>query len=465
MQILHHGAVNGVTGSCHELAINKHTSILIDCGLFQGEDSKTDLSIEFNITNITALIVTHCHIDHVGRIPYLLAAGFKGPIFTTLASASLLPLVIEDALKVGVTRDPKIIKACLSLLKKRIIAVDYKSWFELPCKGEQTAKARFQRAGHILGSAYVEIDIINKPSSSKNTHRVVFSGDLGAPYTPLLPAPKPPYKADTLVIESTYGDKNHQGRKERTQTLKSVIEHAVADNGVVLVPAFSIGRTQELLYELEQLIYKAPENSKWRDIHVILDSPMAANFTEQYKKFKHLWDSEAKRKVAKGRHPLDFKNLTTIDTHHEHKAIINYLNSHQVPAIILAASGMCTGGRIVNYLERFLSYKTTDVLFVGYQGRGTLGRDIQKYGPSDGYVVINNTRITINAKIHTISGYSAHADQNGLIKFVTGMHKKPSHIKIVHGDDEAKNVLATKYKEILGNEVLGNEVKIEVAKE
>jgi len=452
MQILHHGAVNGVTGSCHELAINKHTSILIDCGLFQGEDSKADLSIEFNITNITALIVTHCHIDHVGRIPYLLAAGFKGPIFTTLASASLLPLVIEDALKVGVTRDPKIIKACLSLLNKRIIAVDYKSWFELPCKGEQTAKARFQRAGHILGSAYVEIDIINKPSSIKNTHRVVFSGDLGAPYTPLLPAPKPPYKADTLVIESTYGDKNHQGRKARTQNLKSVIEHAVADNGVVLVPAFSIGRTQELLYELEQLIHKAPKNSKWRDIHVILDSPMAANFTEQYKKFKHLWDSEAKRKVAKGRHPLDFKNLTTIDTHHEHKAIINYLATHQPPAIILAASGMCSGGRIVNYLEQFLKDKTTDVIFVGYQGRGTLGHNIQKYGPSGGYVVINNTRITINAKIHTISGYSAHADQNGLIKFVTGMHKKPSHIKIVHGDDDAKNALAKKYKELLSDE-------------
>ena len=453
MQILHHGAVNGVTGSCHELAINKHTSILIDCGLFQGEDSKADLSIEFNITNITALIVTHCHIDHVGRIPYLLAAGFKGPIFTTLASASLLPLVIEDALKVGVTRDPKIIKACLSLLKKRIIAVDYKSWFELPCKGEQTAKARFQRAGHILGSAYVEIDIINKTSSSKNTHRVVFSGDLGAPYTPLLPAPKPPYKADTLVIESTYGDKNHQGRKERTQTLKSVIEHAVADNGVVLVPAFSIGRTQELLYELEQLIHKAPKNSKWRDIHVILDSPMAANFTEQYKKFKHLWDSEAKRKVAKGRHPLDFKNLTTIDTHHEHKTIINYLATHQTPAIILAASGMCSGGRIVNYLEQFLGDKTTDVVFVGYQGRGTLGRNIQKYGPSGGYVIINNTRITINAKIHTISGYSAHADQNGLIKFVTGMHKKPSHIKIVHGDEDAKAGLAKKYKAILNEQV------------
>jgi metallo-beta-lactamase family protein len=186
---------------------------------------------------------------------------------------------------------------------------------------------------------------------------------------------------------------------------------------------------------------------------------MAANFTEQYIKFKHLWDAEAKRKVAKGRHPLDFENLTTVDTHSEHIAIINYLASRQTPAIILAASGMCSGGRIVNYLERFLPDKTTDVLFVGYQGRGTLGRDIQKYGPRNGYVFINDTRITINAQVHTISGYSAHADQNGLVKFVTGMRKKPSHIKIVHGDEDAKAALAGKYKE-----VLGSEVKIEVGR-
>ena len=455
MDILHHGAVNGVTGSCHELLIDEQTSVLIDCGLFQGEDSKEDLSIEFDISHVTALIVTHCHIDHVGRIPYLLAAGFKGPIFTSQASASLLPLVIEDALKVGVTRDPKIINACLKLLKRRTVSVDFKTWFDLPCNGQQKAKARFQRAGHILGSAYVEIDIKTHKQSTKpnSTHRVVFSGDLGAPYTPLLPSPIAPYKADTLVIESTYGDKNHQGRKQRTQTLKKVIERAVADNGVVLVPAFSIGRTQELLYELEQLIHSSGSHSKWREIHVILDSPMAANFTAQYRKFKHLWDNEAKQKVAKGRHPLDFKNLTTVDSHKEHMTIINYLSTRQTPAIILAASGMCSGGRIVNYLERFLGDATTDVLFVGYQGRGTLGRDIQHYGPRNGYVFINHTRVTINAKVHTISGYSAHADQNGLIKFVTGMRKKPSHIKIVHGDNDAKAALANKYKEILGESV------------
>ncbi|MBB1335860.1 MULTISPECIES: MBL fold metallo-hydrolase RNA specificity domain-containing protein [unclassified Pseudoalteromonas] len=454
MKITHHGAVNGVTGSCHQLDYDQHSSVLIDCGLFQGEDAGPSLAINFDISTVTALIVTHCHIDHVGRIPYLFAAGFSGPIFTSKASASLLPLVIEDALKVDVTRDQKIINACLSLLAKRIVAIEFNSWFDLPTTSNKpTAKARLQRAGHILGSAYVEIDIGKKP----NSHRVVFSGDLGAPHTPLLPSPKAPYKADTLVIESTYGDKNHQGRKERTQTLKKVIEKAVADNGIVLVPAFSIGRTQELLYELEQIIHNAAKNSPWQSIEVIVDSPMAANFTTEYRKFKTLWDDEAKKRLAKGRHPLNFAQLHTIDSHQEHIAVINYLSKRKQPAIILAASGMCTGGRIVNYLERFLPDETTDVIFVGYQGRGTLGRDIQTYGPSNGYVHINNHKITINAAVHTISGYSAHADQNGLIKFVTGMRKKPSHIKIVHGDDDAKQALAQEYRE-----VLGEGVKIEI---
>ena len=454
MKITHHGAVNGVTGSCHQLDYDQHSSVLIDCGLFQGEDAGPSLAIDFDISTVTALIVTHCHIDHVGRIPYLFAAGFTGPIFTSKASASLLPLVIEDALKVGVTRDQKIINACLSLLAKRIVAIEFNSWFDLPTTSNKpTAKARLQRAGHILGSAYVEIDIGKKP----NSHRVVFSGDLGAPHTPLLPSPKAPYKADTLVIESTYGDKNHQGRKERTQTLKKVIEKAVADNGIVLVPAFSIGRTQELLYELEQIIHNAAKNSPWQNIEVIVDSPMAANFTTEYRKFKTLWDDEAKKRLAKGRHPLNFAQLHTIDSHQEHIAVINYLSKRKQPAIILAASGMCTGGRIVNYLERFLSDETADVIFVGYQGRGTLGRDIQTYGPSNGYVHINDHKITINAAVHTISGYSAHADQAGLIRFVTGMRKKPSLIKIVHGDDDAKQALAQKYRE-----VLGEEVKIEI---
>ncbi len=219
----------------------------------------------------------------------------------------------------------------------------------------------------------------------------------------------------------------------------------------MLIPAFSIGRTQELLYELEQMIHSAPKRSFWHEIEVIVDSPMAANFTAQYRRFKSLWDEEAKSRVAKGRHPLNFEHLYTIDTHQEHEATIQYLKRRHKPTIVITASGMCSGGRIVNYLEAFLDEPTADVIFVGYQGKGTPGRDIQKYGPRGGYVVLNNQRIDIRAQIHTISGYSAHADQANLVRFVKGIKKKPSHIKIVHGDEDAKAALAQKLKGILSH--------------
>ncbi|GGP95359.1 MBL fold metallo-hydrolase RNA specificity domain-containing protein [Shewanella ulleungensis] len=459
MQIIHHGAVNGVTGSCHQLDINPlhPSSYLIDCGLFQGaetagKNSVDQLQIDFPIDNINALIVTHCHIDHVGRIPYLLAAGFNQPIYATTATAALLPLVIEDALKVGVTRDKKLIQACLNQLNKLIVPIEYSQWVSLPINLSphmtqpfKQIKLKFKPAGHILGSAYVELDL--KGPSHK--HRVVFSGDLGATYAPLLASPKSPYRADTLVIESTYGDKKHQGRKDRSKQLKGIIEKAVQDNGVVLIPAFSIGRTQELLYEFEHIIFRNQHNPMWQNIDIIVDSPMAANFTKKYREFRNLWDNEAKQKLKQGRHPLDFEQLITIDSHQDHIAVINYLDSKQKPAIIIAASGMCTGGRMSNYLSRFLPKATTDILFVGYQAQGTTGRDIQQYGPQGGYVYIDEQRIDIKASIHTIGGYSAHADQHNLSNFVKRMHHKPKHIRIVHGDDEAKQALASAYQALL----------------
>lgn len=468
MDIQHHGAVNGVTGSCHQLHIDEKTSLLVDCGLFQGAETSNgsgvnSLAINFDISTVKSLIVTHCHIDHVGRIPYLLAAGFKGPIYANEATASLLPLVIADALKVGVTRDKKIINACINLLKRQLVAVPYKKWFDVVTEEGlifKSVKVKLQPAGHILGSAYVEIDCAYKKANasltnSKKTERIVFSGDLGAPYAPLLAAPKAPYRADTLVIESTYGDKCHESRKQRSAKLKSIIEQAVKDNGVVLIPAFSIGRTQELLYEFEQIIHQSKKiitDNIWQSIDVIVDSPMAANFTEQYIKFKSLWDKEALNKVKHQRHPLNFEQLVTIDSHDKHIRTVNYLVNRNKPAIVIAASGMCSGGRIVNYLERFLGDKTADIIFVGYQAKGTLGRDIQRYGDlsreKSGYVFINNQRIDINAKVHTISGYSAHADQKGLVNFVKRMKIKPSVIKIVHGDNEAKVALKYKYKHL-----------------
>lgn len=459
MQILHHGAVNGVTGSCHQLVIDSANSVLVDCGLFQGAETSVRgdddlLSIEFDISTVQALLVTHCHIDHVGRLPYLLAAGFNGPIIATEATAALLPMVIEDALKVGVTRNQSIIKVCLARLTKQLVAVPYKQWFALDLVGDVQTKVKFQPAGHILGSAYIEIDV---KSVSSPVQRVVFSGDLGATYSPLLASPKSPYKADIVVIESTYGDKNHQGRRDRAKSLEKVLIKAISDNGVVIIPAFSIGRTQELLYELEQIVGRA-KYKKLADIEVIVDSPMAAKFTKHYQHFQTLWDAEAKRRVKQGRQPLNFDSLYTVDTHQEHMQVVEYLANRSKPAIVIAASGMCSGGRVVNYLKRFITEPTADVLFVGYQARGTLGRQIQQYGPSGGYVFIDGEKLTVNAGVHTISGYSAHADQSNLVNFIKRIRKGPEKVIIVHGDDDAKESLKDKLL------VLDKDMLVEIGK-
>lgn len=452
MKIKHHGAVNGVTGSCHELSFDNNNSVLIDCGLFQGAETSNDgasfekLQIEFPVEHIRALFVTHCHIDHVGRIPYLFAAGFNGPIYCTKPTAELLPLVLEDALKIGFTKNKTLIQRALKQITKNIIGIHYYHWMTLP---ESTLKARFSPAGHILGSAYIQFDL----GKHEKNRRIIFSGDLGAPYTPLLPSAKSPYQADVLIIESTYGDRLHGPRRDRHKTLKQLIEKCVTDNGVVLIPAFSIGRTQELLYEFEHIIHSnkkmTHKKSDWENIEIIVDSPMAAKFTQTYRKLKTYWDKEARRKKTAGRHPLSFSQITTIGDHREHTQTVAYLKKHQRPAIVIAASGMCSGGRIVNYLKALIEDKRTDILFVGYQAQGTPGREIQNWGPKNGHVTLDGKRYNINAGTNTISGYSAHADQKDLVNFVKRMRKKPSEIRIIHGDKNAKRALRSKLMTLL----------------
>ncbi|RUO26300.1 MBL fold hydrolase [Aliidiomarina minuta] len=439
MQIIHHGAREGVTGSCHELQLPEGRSLLIDCGLFQGAETSGQgadaehQDIEFDIQHIHGLIITHCHIDHVGRLPWLLMAGFRGPIYCTQATALLLPLVIEDALKVGITRNSSLINAVNNLIASQLRPVNYDYWEDFE---SLPVKIRFRQAGHILGSAYVEIE-------DENAYRVVFSGDLGCKNTPLLPDPTPLERADILVLESTYGNRNHENRQTRQQRLQAVIEHAVQDGGAVLIPAFSIGRTQELLYELEDIMHQVRERSEgvWRDIQVILDSPMAAQFTTQYRAMKALWDDEAHARLAENRHPLNFSRLHTIDSHQDHEALVEFLRESGSPCIVIAASGMCTGGRMANYLKALLPDARTDVLFVGYQAERTPGRDIQRYGPRGGYVDMDGQRIWIKAQVYTLGGYSAHADQTELLDFIDA-DEPVKRVRLVHGDMPAKQALA-----------------------
>ncbi|WP_312933969.1 MBL fold metallo-hydrolase [Stutzerimonas nitrititolerans] len=567
-QIEHHGAKDGVTGSCHQLDMNATTSLLVDCGLFQGDDASipsgeggSRLPIDFPLDTIKALVVTHVHIDHVGRIPYLLAAGFEGPILCSEASAKLLPIVLEDAFKLSFSRDQQRIERYIDIVESRLVALPYQHWFTLVDTDELNARIRLQRAGHIIGSAYVEIDL-NYPQAGESK-RIVFSGDLGAPHAPFLMPPQPPERADILVLESTYGDRLHEDRQTRRQRLEALIEQALQDQGTVLIPAFSIGRTQELLYELEEIIHTrsigasslanmfpsetvpasssasvgasslaksnsteqpplstetraapihplppgeragvretipesgitservglrsketslaissdaeqpplpqreragergqktaqneaplaenhSPDQSttNWPELPIILDSPLASRFTAAYRELKPFWNQEARDRVQSGRRPLAFEQLITIDSHSDHQRIVNHLTQTARPAIVIAGGGMCSGGRIVNYLKAMLGDKRHNVLFVGYQAKGTLGHAIQTYGPKGGYVNLDGERIDIHAGISSIGGYSAHADQSGLVEFVTGMQQWPTEIRVVHGEQKAKQALA-----------------------
>ncbi|MCC1495735.1 MBL fold metallo-hydrolase RNA specificity domain-containing protein [Alcanivorax sp. 1008] len=440
-EILHHGAVTGTTGSCHELVADHQRSILIDCGLFQGRDigpygaSADNLQIDFDISRVQALVVTHVHIDHVGRIPWLLAAGFDGPIYCSEPSAKLLPIVLEDAFRLSFSRQPKSVERYIRLIESRLRPVPYNQWQEI-FSGLQV---RLQRAGHILGSAYVEC----RSGLTTNSTTVVFSGDLGAPHAPILPAPRSPHGCDILVIESTYGDKNHENRKTRRQRLEATLRKALQDQGTVLIPAFSIGRTQELLFELEDIIYRnaskqAADGLPWNQLPIILDSPLASRFTEVYRKLTPFWEAEALQKVLSGRNPLQFDQLLTVDSNAAHQKMVRHLADSARPAVVISASGMCTGGRIVNYLKAMLDDPRHNVLLVGYQAAGTLGRQLQHGART---VDIDGDSIAVRAPIETMSGYSAHADQAGLLRFIKGMKKQPKEIRVVHGDPKAQQTL------------------------
>lgn len=440
MELIHHGAANGVTGSCHEVAVAPGVSLLVDCGLRQGRDapggSGVDDRLDFDIGAICALIITHVHIDHVGRIPALLAAGFHGPIYATPASVLLLPLVLDDAAALHASCQPDDLH---QRLREQLVAVPYRHWQPLPAG---VGNLRFQQAGHILGSAYVELDFADG-------QRWVFSGDLGPADTPLLVEPVAPQRADLLVIESTYGDRCHQGRAERNEKLRAIVERTLRDGGTTLIPAFSIGRTQELLYEFEQILHHYRTTPLWQDLPIIVDSPLAARFTDCYQRLSLLWDEEARQRLAVGRHPLSFAELVTIACHGDHLALVNRLAQSGEPAIVIAGSGMCNGGRIVNYLKALLPDPRTDLLFVGYQAQGTPGRAIANGQPGE-RVWLDGEQVAVAAAVHQLSGFSAHADQADLCRFVAAMASPPAAIRVVHGEPKAQRALAAKLWQLPG---------------
>ncbi|MBF4434690.1 MULTISPECIES: MBL fold metallo-hydrolase RNA specificity domain-containing protein [unclassified Vibrio] len=437
MQIIHHGGKETVTGSCHELRLGKK-GILVDCGLFQGRDSRP-MAIDFPLTHLQALLLTHSHIDHIGRIPWLLAAGFHQPIYCTPATAELLPLMLEDGLKLQLGLGQAQRTRILERLNKQIKPVNYGVWQRISRDLDNTY-FRFTPAGHILGSAFIEVKL-------PNNEIVLFSGDLGPSNTPLLPDPVSPPRADYLLIESTYANKTHDNVQLRAQRLKDIINRSLQDGGTILIPAFSVGRTQELLFDIEQLIFSGEIDG---NIPIILDSPMAQQVTKSYRKFKKLWGKEAKKRLDAQRHPLAFEQCITVQDYRSHQALVNRLASTGEAAIVVAASGMCEGGRVMAYLKALLPDKRTDVIFAGFQAQGTLGRAIAQ---GDHSVMIDGDEALVNAQVHSMSGYSAHADQADLLRFIEGIATKPKQIHLIHGEPTTKQAFAATLRS-LGYEVI-----------
>ena len=275
---------------------------------------------------------------------------------------------------------------------------------------------------------------------------VVFSGDLGSRNTPLLPDPDIPEPCDLLVMESTYGDRRHGDRNHRIERLGEVLSHALADGGKVFVPAFSLGRSQELIYEMDRLFSDAEWQAKFPElagekVPVFLDSPLGLKITEIYSRLGKFWDQESRGLLAGGDHPLDFAGLYGVDSFKRHHRLLDY----EGPGVIVVGSGMCSGGRIIDHLKAGIGEFRNDILFVGYQANGTPGRDILQYHKRPGaYVYFDDKKYEIKARVHQLSGYSAHADCDDLVAWVTAMAEKPGKIKLVHGDSGAQKALAGK---------------------
>ncbi|WGY48443.1 MBL fold metallo-hydrolase [Vibrio sp. ABG19] len=427
MQLIHHGGKHTVTGSCHELRVDD-LAVLIDCGMFQGQDVQ-DAEAEFDIEPIQALLLTHAHIDHIGRLPWLIALGFSAPIYCTPATAELIPLMLQDGMKLQSDLSAKQREVVLDKIDHLLEPVEYETLFRIESPLGHMLQCQFVPAGHILGSAYVEIQLPNQEV-------IIFSGDLGPSNTPLLPDPVAPMHADYLVLETTYGGSQHDGVEVRAQKLNEIISRSLADGGTILIPAFSVGRTQELLFDIEQLVYQHQIKA---DLPIILDSPMAQKVTESYRRFKQLWGEEAKQRLEMHRHPLAFDQCVLIEDHRSHLALVNRLASTGEASIVVAASGMCEGGRIVDYLKALLPDERTDVIFAGFQAQGTLGRALMQ---GDKTVTIDDEEIVVNAQIHVMSGYSAHADQEDLLNFVHGLDDKPKAVHLIHGEQSAREAFA-----------------------
>lgn len=437
MRLTFHGAAGGVTGSCHLLQANGRT-ILIDCGMFQGgreldEDNAEDFG--FDPASVDVLLLTHAHLDHCGRIPLLVKRGFVGEIICTAATRDLTRLVLLDSARLhqeearrrqrhGEWKAPlyDMVDAMDSLDRFGRVAV-YGGATDLGAG----IVAHWHDAGHILGSASICLEV----TEQGRRRRVLFSGDIGPASRPLLNAPKPPSGVDIVVMESTYGDRDHRPMADSVSELYEAIRQTTARGGNVIIPAFALERTQELLFFLREGM---AGGDLPRSLNVFLDSPMAITATQIYRRHPQDLKPKLAARFAQGADPFALPNLHFVEEAADSMA----LNSIRSGAVIMAGSGMCTGGRVRHHLRHNLGHADCSVIFVGFAAQGTLARII-----IDGahQVKLFGDEVAVRAQIHTINGFSAHAGRSDLI----GWHRRtgaPAVTFLVHGETDARDALA-----------------------
>ena len=454
MKIQFCGASTGVTGSCHLITTEKH-KILLDCGQFQGGKAQDALNYEefpFDPAEIDFVILSHAHIDHCGRIPLLVKRGFKGDIYCTDATADLLDVMLKDSgyihEKEAEWKNRKNERAGRAMVEplytyndavdslKFVKPVLYDQLVEL----NEQMKMVFNDAGHILGSAITELWI----TEDDNVSKLVFSGDLGVMDRPILRNPTIIKKADYVIMETTYGNRIHPKNSMDVKKLMDIIRKTAKRGGTTVIPSFAVGRTQELIYELNRVYDSDSEYHKdFENIMVYVDSPMATTATEVFKKNAQVFDDETKEYIMKGDNPLDFKNLKFTRTSEESM----WLNTDNEPKVIISASGMCEAGRIRHHLKHNLWNSKSSIIFVGYQAEGTLGKLLVE-GAKE--VTLFGEKIQVNAEIYNLEGFSGHADRDGLLAWLKGFRKEPKHIFLVHGEPQAKEDFAETVRKELG---------------